>query len=101
LVIARLTWVFAVAWLMVRVGVAQAVGDESDDLLLASGELVQGVRIQPWGCGSFGEPGDQPAGQSRRQERFAARDEPDTVQQLAGFGVLDQEARGHRRPGPR
>jgi hypothetical protein len=75
------------------VGVAQAVRDESDDLPFSRGELGQGGRVEPWG-GLIGQTGDQPAGQSRGEEGLAAGDDVDSVQELAGFGVLDQEAGG-------
>jgi hypothetical protein len=75
-------------------GVAQAVGDEPDDLLLADGELGEGGAVESWGPVAGGEPGDQPAGQPRGQEGFAPGDDADAVQQLTGFGVLDQEPCG-------
>jgi hypothetical protein len=69
-------------------GVAQAVGDESDDLPLAGGELGQRVGVEPRGGGSGGELGDQPPGQPGGQQGFTVGDEPDTAQQLGGFGVF-------------
>ena len=96
---ARLTWVLAVAWLMVR-AVAMSVllrpcATSPTISLLAGGELGQGVPSRAAGLASVSarraisrrvSPG--------RQEGLAAGDDADAVQELAGFGVLDQEAGG-------
>jgi hypothetical protein len=53
--------------------------------------LIAAGRSQPpiAGYGSVGEP----AGQSGGQQCLATGDDADAIEQLAGVGVLDQEAR--------
>ena len=94
---ARLTWVFAVAWLMVRaVAMSELLRPCATSPTISFSRAVSWSRACGVSRGSrrVAEPGDQPAGQSRGQECFAARDDADPVQQLAGLGVLDQEACG-------
>jgi hypothetical protein len=74
--------------------VAQAVGGQPGDLSFALGQLGQDFGVDLAVGRALDEPGDQAAGQAGRQQRLAAGDDSDAVQELAGIGVLDQEPAG-------
>jgi hypothetical protein len=70
--------------------VGEAVRDQGDDLAFAVGEPFHSHRGH-----RIGRPGDeladQTAGDRGRQERFAAHDDPERLEQPGRLGVLEQE----------
>ena len=94
---ARLTWVLAVAPLMIsRCGdlvVGEALGDQGHHLPLPVGEAGQ-VGEAGRVLGPGGELLDQAAGDPGRQEGVARHHRPHRPQQLGRLGVLDQEPVG-------
>lgn len=70
------------------------MSDESDDLSLSRGQLGQGGVVDAGCAGTIDEACHEAARESGGQQGFATGDDPYPVQELAGFGVLDQEAGG-------
>jgi hypothetical protein len=71
-------------------GVAEPAGDEQQHLPFARGEVVEGRR-RPGARWAGGELSQQPAGDRRSQQRLAAREDPDGIDELLGRHVLEQE----------
>src|SRR5918994_2920179 len=78
-----LMWVVAVAGLMTS-------RSASSSLLRPAATRLSTSRSLSAGLGD--EHGDQPASDARREQRVAARDDPDGVAQVVGLDVLEQEA---------
>jgi hypothetical protein len=75
-------------------GVGEARRHLFKHLVLTLGELGQQPLGGREGLGPAGELGDQAAGDARRQQRLAAGDDPDRVEQLLRRGVLEHESAG-------
>jgi hypothetical protein len=72
------------------VRVAEAGGNELEDLAFPLGELGQ-LRGRRLRVGARRELGDQPSRDRGGEQGFAGGNDPDRVQQLTGAGVLEQK----------
>src|SRR6266540_4043783 len=77
--------------LLRELGVREAAGEQTQDLALAAGQLVELVARRH---GRAREALDEASRGGRPEERVAGGDDPDRVDELGGLDVLEQEAAG-------